>query len=282
MRSSRSSSRSGAMILIALALSAAPTTAAPNLVVRIEGEPVPSSHEQMLSDTRVGASTQLIVVLRNEGDEDLVFSETPPISLGGGFPDQFVLIQPALETGNKLSPNGSTAFAIRLEPTFRFASLWTRAFVFTNASAAPFSLGVRGKATAPVLAVSQNGASVADGASVDLSSLASGGTSQLVFVLRNTGDATLHFVGDPLVDVDGPDARLFVVDQPALETGNTLSPNGSTAFAIRLSQALTANRTLDATLTIQTDDLDGAFEMMIVGDAVGAGLSSWGAVKARY
>lgn len=272
----------GTLALAATLLAGATARAAPELVVRIDGQVVTNNHQMIFPDVEVGESAQLVITVRNEGTEDLIFSEDPPVFLSGGFAESYGLIQPALESGSKLSPNGSTAFAIRFEPTIHFANLFTHAYIWTNADSTPFHLNVRGKSLAPVLAVTFDGDTVSSGASVDVAALATGAVDQLLFVVRNEGDATLVFEGDPLVEISGSDASLFEIIPPALESGGELSPNGSSAFAIRLVEELTANRTLEATITIETNDVDGAFELSIEGDAVSGDETSWGAVKSRY
>lgn len=269
-----------ALALLASLLPAATAHAAPELVVRIDGQVVNNHHEMVFPDVEVGDSAQIVVTLRNESAEDLVFSEDPPVQLSGGFAESYALIQPALEVGGKLSPNASTAFALRFEPTIRFANLFTHVYLWTNADGAPFHLSVRGKAIAPVLAVTRDGTAVSSGASIDAAPLATGALSQMVFVIRNEGDAALVFEGDPLVEVSGPDAALFEVVPPALEVGGQLSPNSSSAFALRVVEELTENRTLNATITLETND--GSFVLNLVGDAVSGDESSWGAVKSRY
>jgi hypothetical protein len=127
--------------LITAAFSSAAASA--ELVVRHDGAELANHTELFIPETEVGDTSQLVIVLRNEGIEDLVFSETPPIMLAGGFAEQFELIQPALEVGNLLSPNGSTAFAIRFSPTFELPNAFTHVYIWTSASSTPFHLIVR-------------------------------------------------------------------------------------------------------------------------------------------
>lgn len=216
------------VVLLAATL-LAPSADAQDMTVRIDGEVVTSPYDFVFADTPVGESASVVVTLRNQSNQDLVFTEDPPVVLGGGFPEQFQVVQPALESGDRLSPNGSTAFRIDFVPTFRSANVFTRAFV-----------------------------------------------------VRNTGDAPLVFEGEPAVSMVGADAALFTIVQPALESGGVLSPNGSTAFSVRLAEPLSENRTLDASLVIETNDLSGDFAVTISGDVVAGTASSFGALKARF
>ncbi len=269
------------VVLLAATL-LAPSADAQDMTVRIDGEVVTSPYDFVFADTPVGESASVVVTLRNESSQDLVFTEDPPVILGGGFPEQFQVVQPALESGNRLSPNGSTAFRIDFVPTFRFVNVFTRAFIYTNAAATPFNLGLQGKATAPVLTVSLDGETVDGGTNLDFAPLASGAIAQYLFVVGNTGDAPLVFEGEPVVSMIGADAALFTIVQPALESGGVLSPNGSTAFSVRLANPLSENRTLDASLVIETNDLSGDFAVTISGVVVAGRASSFGALKARF
>lgn len=130
---------------IAVAASAGAAWAAPEMVVRVDGQEVFSHDELYFPDTPLGESRRIVVVLRNESNESLEFSETPPVIISGGFPEQFELIQPLLEEDQTLSPNGSTAFAVDFEPDIEFANLFTHVYIYTNETDEPFHMVFRGK-----------------------------------------------------------------------------------------------------------------------------------------
>ena len=256
--------------------------AAPDIVVRIDGTEVENHHEHVFDDTVVGDGADLIVVVRNQGSEDLVFTETPPVTISGGFPDQYELVQPALEAGGKLSPNGSTAFRVTFRPEIHFASLFTHLYLWTNASATPFHLVVRGRSLAPVLEVRYDGEAIATGHDLEIPRVVPGENAQYVFTVRNAGDAPLHFTGDPLVELLGDATDQFVIVPPALEAGALLSPNGSTAFAVRYEPNETPSVAHAVDVRVETDDLDGAFIFSIATQPVSADVESWGRLKAGF
>ncbi len=123
--------------------------AQPQIEVRIDSVIIENNHEHDFPLTEIGATVPLIVVVRNIGSEDLVFTNYPPIDMGGGFSEQFVLIQPPLEAGNKLSPNGSTAFRVDFAPTFEYYRLSTRLFLWTNDPGTLFAITVAGESFDP-------------------------------------------------------------------------------------------------------------------------------------
>jgi hypothetical protein len=186
-----------------VAAMAAAAMAQPNLVVRIDGVVQSNNDEVTFPNTVVGESTRIVVVLRNQGNEDLLFSENPPVFVGGGFDGYFGLIQPALESGNKLSPNGSTAFAVDFKPGHRAQRLSTRVFVFTNASAAPFALDLAGRSLGPKMVVKLDGAVINDLGLIEFPETLIGETSELDFTIENQGDADLVLTNDPLVQIFG-------------------------------------------------------------------------------
>jgi hypothetical protein len=98
--------------LLALTALATPALAVPQIEVRINNQVITTNQKVSFDDTELGQTTPLIVVIRNIGNQDLVFTGNPFVSLGGGFDTYFSIIQPPLETGNKLSPNSSTAFRV--------------------------------------------------------------------------------------------------------------------------------------------------------------------------
>ena len=217
----------------------ATTAANAELVMRIDGNVTPSFSQIEFGDVLVGESRQIVVVLRNEGAQDIVFTENPPVQLGGAFADQFTLIQPALEAGNKLSPNGSTALAIRCEPEIEFANLTCQMFIFTSLSASPERLTFRAAGVAPHMEVDVDGAPMASGEAIDLGDVTAGETAKVTVTVTNTGAAPLEILS---LDLDGDDT--FDTAGPA---NTSIAPNSSESFDV----TYTANGS-DADATIMT------------------------------
>lgn len=220
---------------VAVAAMAAAAVAQPNLVVRVDGVVMNNNDEVTFPNTVVGESTRIVVVLRNQGNEDLLFSENPPIFVGGGFDTYFEVIQPALESGNKLSPNGSTAFAVDFKPQHRAQRLSTRVFVFTNAGAAPFALDLAGRSLGPKMVVKLDGAVVNDLDTIEFPETLIGETSELNFTIENQGDADLLLTNDPLVQIFGGFDFDFAV---TLQPDAVIPPNGESPFTVEFTPTL--------------------------------------------
>lgn len=223
-----------AAIVLALA-GAAAAQAQANLVVRINGVVQANNQEFVFPDTPVGESSQIVIVIRNEGNQTLTFTEIPAVTLAGGFPDSFEVVQPALETGATLSPNGSSAFAVRIKPQFRFARLFTHVYLWTDASATPFHMIFSGRATGPDMFVHVDGLEIPDGGVLNFPDTEIGQTSSVTLTIENLGDADLALTGDPLAQIFGGFSFDFAVDQ---QPDTTIAPNGSTQARIDFTPTL--------------------------------------------
>lgn len=254
------------MVLVLAVLPAAMATAQPNLVVRVEGEVVANNTTLNFGEVPVGnTDSQIVVVLRNEGNEDLIFTESPPVAIAGGFPDQFDIIQPALEAGNKLSPNASTAYAVRFTPTLpaEFV-LFTHTYVWTNASATPFHLVFNGTPTFPQMTVSVDGVPIADGDTVDFPDTLVGNTRDLTVDITNEGSAPLELVADPtasLTDSGSSDFSLIQLPDPVVDPGAT------TSVVIRFGPTAEGEATTELLIPVNeaSDSVNGTFNMALRG-----------------
>ncbi len=231
----RRSNRIAQMAAIATLVigAAVPAWAQPELTVQIDGQTINSPFNFVFPDTLFGEQRQLVVVLRNTGDEDLVFLEQPAIQMVSGFATSFQLVQPALEVGNKLSPNSSTAFAINIRPDVRANNaLSARTFIYTNASAAPFNIGVRGQVIFPIIELRQDGNTLQDADQFDLGAVRVGETREVEFVIFNDGLADLNLLGNPPVSIVGSDAATMTVTQ---QPDAIVPPGLTTAFRVAFS-----------------------------------------------
>ena len=256
----------GAALLTAALTGAA--HAAPNMVVRINGSEVATNFESNFGEVVVGDAASLVVVLRNESSEDLLFSEDPPVILAGGFPDQFEIIQPALEFGNKLSPNGSTAFRVDFKPSLRLANLFSHVYIYTNAGASPFHIVVRGQGAGPQMFVHQAGNEIQDVGTFTFDDTEAGSTIEREFVIENLGEADLVLTENPPVFLAGGlgEFVMSVTQQPDA----IVAPGDSTSF--RIEFAPDQERLYTTRLFIyvnQVDaDVNGLFDIDLLGNGL--------------
>lgn len=104
--------------------------------------------------------------------------------------------------------------------------------------------------TAPEIAVEQPaGTDLATGGLKDFGLVAVGANADLVFTIRNPGNATLTGLG---ITIDGADSAMFTVT--ASPTGPLTGPSGSTTFTVRFAPLTGGLKT--ATLHIASNDGD--------------------------
>jgi hypothetical protein len=214
---------------------AATAAAQPEMVVRFDGSEIANHTELTFDDTPVGGSRQLVVTLRNESAETLFFTEAPPVIMAGGFPESFSLIQPALEAGNTLSPNGSTAFAIRFEPTIAFNRLFSHLYIWTNDDSTPFHIIVSGRSVGPQMIVRHEGVVIPDLGLVEFPDTEIGETSEITLTIDNQGGAPLQLTSDPRADIFGGFAFDFAVTQ---QPDTTIDPGQTSEVRIAFTPTL--------------------------------------------
>lgn len=255
--------------LLTLALIAIPAMAQPELVVRIDGEEIANHEEIFFEDTAIGDSLQIVVVLRNESSENLFFTEQPPIMMAGGFDDSFELVQPALEPGNMLSPNGSTAFAVNFQPNYLYPNLFTHVYIWTNADVSPFHLIFSGAATGPRMVVRQDDFVIEDVGAALFPETEVGQTSEVTLTITNEGTGTLELIGDPAAYVFGGfEFEYEVVEQPA----TVLQPGEFTDVTIAYTPI--AVHPSSSRLFIETNEdsleLNGIYDIDLLGEGIAA------------
>jgi hypothetical protein len=236
-------------------LAASAAAAQPVLEVRVDNA-VQAPGSQHFLASEVGEVAPWIVVLRNIGSQDLRFGNTPVDLQPSRGP--WSIIQPPLETGNVLSPNGSTAFRVDFAPPVAAPPAEATVSIATNAAGSPFTLRLTGTVLAPALEVRIDNAVVASGTELALPRARIGEVARQVVVIRNTGSADLLFES-PAAQKAALSDPSFELVQPPLESGNRLSPAGSTAFLARFVPGVETAEPLLGEVSIPTNDADSPF-----------------------
>lgn len=269
---SRSNGRNAWATVITAATISAGASAQPNIEVRILNAVQSPGAEFSFEPTDVGSSVPLIVVVRNIGSESLQFPSSTPVFFSGGFSDQFELIQPPLEAGNRLSPNGSTAFRVDFSPDLPKAEMFTTVVIPTNDPDSPvFSLSLRGLVPVPELAVSIEGQSLAPRSQANFPQTAVGETNEMYLMIANSGDRPLE-IADELEVFGGFGADQFSIQQSAI---GALQPGDSVEVIVVFAPTRTGSAT--ATVGISSNDIGNlpagrfAFNVRGVGTAAIAG-----------
>jgi hypothetical protein len=250
-RNYSNAARRGAAALLAASLSAAAVLADPEIQVRLDGQVLSNNQEVVVPDTAEGQTTPLVFVIRNTGGDELHFTGTPFVSLGGGFAEYFSVIQPPLETGDKLSPNGSTAFRVDFAPQHAAERLDTRVFIFTDAAPSVFALTLAGRATGPRLLMKQDGLTIADDGVVIFPDTPLGQSSTVLLEIENAGSAALLLTG-PASLSGGAAVQFEITAQPA---ATTIAPGASTTMEIRYTPAAAVPVTTSLSLPHNENDI---------------------------
>jgi hypothetical protein len=231
---------------LGIGLGVSMATAQPNIEVRIQSAIQTPNQEFVFGSTEVGQSTPLIVVVRNIGSASLQFPSAAPVALSGGFAEQFALIQPPLEGGNVLSPNGSTAFRVDFAPTLAKRFMGALVSIPTNDPDTPiFNLQLRGVVPVPEMVVSQTGQVIAPQSQLNMPATAIGQTSELLVTIENAGERPLELTA-ALDTFGGFGSDSFAIEQPDTDT---IQPNQAATFVVRFAPNRTGSLTTNVGIT---------------------------------
>ncbi|MCW1922766.1 choice-of-anchor D domain-containing protein [Luteolibacter arcticus] len=187
---------------------------------------------------------------------------------------------PLTSISGSLSGTGAAAYTILSLPSSvpaRNVAYFTVKFTSTTAGSKPATLRITSSdpnespydisltgtvvAPAPEIAVEKDGANVADGGSAGFGLVSLGGSSDITFTIRNSGNADLVLSGSPRVAVTGTNAAQFVVtSMPA----SPVVPGGSTTFTVRFTP--TSSGPKSAALSIPNNDAnEGPYDIPLTG-----------------
>ncbi|HTH46641.1 MAG TPA: choice-of-anchor D domain-containing protein, partial [Candidatus Limnocylindria bacterium] len=205
-----------------------------------------------------GGSASLIFTIRNTGNADLTGLA---ITLDGVNADQFsVTANPSAPVNG---PLGSTTFTVRFAPATVGAKNAALHIASNDSNENPFDITLTGSGTAipaPEIAVEQPlGVDIADGGTQGFGPVVAGGSTSLVFTIRNTGTADLTGLG---ITIDGLDAGAFSVTS---NPGAPLpGPTGFTSFTVRFAPATVGAK--NAALHIASNDSnENPFDITLTG-----------------
>ncbi len=183
--------------------------------------------------TVVGTQKDVEITVTNTGDEELLLSGTPRVSLSGADAAFFSV---PVEPSERVSAGQSTTIVLRFSPT-EIRSFSASASLNTNVpEAESFTLAIQAEATAvpvPEMDVTNPyDASVASGGSYSAGLVLVNTTLDMTFTVHNTGSAALSLDGSPIVGVSGTDSALFTVTTPP---SSSVAAGGSTTFTVRFA-----------------------------------------------
>ena len=256
-------------LLFALLIAAAGDTASASetkgdpssLRVQLDGSTVDSGANIVDSGLLPGATQNFVFTIRNVGGSNLDFADNPPVVLVTADTDNFAIIQPALEAGDKLSPNASSAFRVDWMPDESDTTYSASIVINTDDPDSPFTMTLTlTSGTGPELEVQRNSIPLSSGQIFLDSGLELDVTASYLFTLENVSTVDLLFTGDPAVQIDTLTPSNFSILQPALEFGGKLSPSSSSAFRVDFTPDA-PETTYSGTITIETNAAGSPFEI---------------------
>jgi hypothetical protein len=197
--------------------------------------------------------------IQNLGTKVLSLTGAPYISIGGANAADFsVTAQP---TSTIAALTGSTTFNITFDPSAEGIRSATISIANDDGNENPYNFSIQGTGTVtPEIDVSGNGNSIANGDgtpsitdNTDFGSIpTTGGTTEKIFTISNSGNGALTLSGNPIISIGGANAADFTVTSQA--SSPVAANGGSTNFTIQFDPSVSALRS--ATVTIQNDDSD--------------------------
>jgi hypothetical protein len=215
----------------------------------------------------------------NSGDAHLSFVTVNDnrINLGENDSGFFSVIQqPSAST--TVAQNATTTFSIRFNPTTVGIGYTANVLIKTNSRTnGEFSFIVKANSyeKKPQINIQQGTSVIALHGDYDFGTIASGKTKDIVFTIRNSGDANLNFIteNDNRINiVDNGSGFFSVTQQPSAST--VVTPGNTTAFTVRFSPAMVGVN-FTATVLIKTDSRENDdFAFRVKGTARAANTES--------
>jgi hypothetical protein len=211
--------------------------------------------------------------ITNTGTGPLHLTGEPVVAISGPAAGDYRVIE---APSTPIPLGGNVTFRVEFDPTAAGTRTATIAIANTDSNENPYDFVISGNAfaLAPEITVTGSGVSIASG---DMTPDAADGTDfgpvdvghspvERTFMVSNSGNSTLHLLGNPLVALLGPNAEDFEIVPPNTGTGD-ISIGGSTTFVVRFTARGSGVRS--ATIVIPSDDADeDPFTFAVSGTAI--------------
>ena len=195
-------------------------------------------------------SGAITFTVENLGTSNLNLDGTPKVAISGADAAMFVAtIQPT----SPLGPGGNSTFDIVFTPGDLGAKTATVTIENDDGNEDPYNFTLTGAGVTPEIHVKQGATSIADGTgSYTFGNVVLGSSSGAITItVENLGTGNLNLTGDPVVDIIGIDAAMFVV---GTQPGSPIAPAGSSTFTITFTPGSLGAKT--ATVIITNNDSD--------------------------
>ncbi|MBK9974131.1 MAG: choice-of-anchor D domain-containing protein [Planctomycetes bacterium] len=214
-----------------------------------------------LGATAFGTPLVLTYTISNTGTQTLNLTGVPAVVVAAlGNCTVSVSQQPA---GTAIPAGSSVTFQVSLTVTTAAAFSFSVSIDNNVAGKSPLTWTANGTGgTLPEVDIQRlTGVSISNGGSLNLGTLPFGTSTQIGFLVLNTGNATLNLTGSPRVAISGQSNIIVTVNT---QPGAAIAPGSSGAFNITYS--IPAAGPFSVNVTVLNDDADeGSYTYTITG-----------------
>jgi len=215
----------------------------------------------------IGSSQTLTFTIKNTGNDTALELTGNPL-VESSNPVFAVSSQPA----NRIIKSGETvSFVIRYTPATE-GEVTGNITIANNTGSGQFVFPVKGTGyrNRPQINIQQGTAAIALHDSYDFGTIAAGKTKDIVFTIKNSGDANLNIetVNDNRINItDNASGYFSVTQQPSAST--VVTPGNTTTFTVRFSPTTAVNN-YSSTVKIKTNSGENAEFLFTVKGSAGA------------
>jgi len=214
--------------------------------------------EYNLGNVAVSEPKETIFFIGNSGDADLsiISVNNNRINLENSNGNHFFIVQPS---SGIITPNNQLSFVIRFNPTVEENNLLTTVVIKTNSDTNDnysFTIKGNGYIKRSQIKVQQENTIIEQHGEFNFGSLLVNKNNDIVFTLRNIGEANLTFetVNNNRINLsDNNNLNYLIILQPSATVN--VAPGGNATFTIRFNPKSIDNN-LTATVTILTNSAD--------------------------
>jgi len=197
----------------------------------------------------ISSYNSLMFTIKNTGNIALELTGNPVIESSNAV--FAISSQPANKT---IDPNGSVSFMIRFTPSAE-GEVTGKITIANNTDTGEFIFPVKGNGyeKKPQINIQQGTSTIALHSDYDFGTIASGKIKDIIFTVKNSGDANLNFItenNNRINITDNTSGFFTITQQPSAST--VLTPENTTTFTVRFSPT-TIGANFTATVRIKTN-----------------------------
>ncbi|MBE0636996.1 MAG: choice-of-anchor D domain-containing protein [Bacteroidales bacterium] len=218
---------------------------------------IPNNGTFNFSNTDLGAQTDAVITIENQGESTINLTITVPLSVSGTNADQFnIITQPS----SSIPAGSNTTFTVRFVPTSEGSKSAIISIANNDRNENPYVLNINGMGIGyPDMTVWANNTLIDNGDDTpsstdgtDFGTIATESSYIQVFTIKNTGNGTLNLTNSPRIAVSGDNPSDFIIS--TMPDSSVIPFTGTSNFQIKFQP--TGNGHRNAVITIANNDAD--------------------------